>query len=149
MKSTPIVAAFAGLISAVASAETLRITISGLEAGKGNLRLAVFDESRADQWLLPDATYLYALDLPAGAGEMTYAIAGVKPGKYAISAFQDANQNQQLDRDADNIPTESYGFSTYTGNRESTFEEALFDTELTGYDVSIELRSADRSAPQE
>ena len=80
---------------------------------------------------------------------MTVEIAGVKAGRYAIAAYQDANQNQQLDRDADNIVAERYGFSTHTGNRQSTFEEALFDTEEAGYELSIELRSADRPSSAE
>ena len=138
MKRTQIVAVCACLISSVASADTLKVTVSGLQAGKGNIRVGVFNESRRDQF--PHGNYLFGVDLPAGQSEMTIEIPAVKPGKYAIATFQDFNQNQKLDRCADRIPSELYGFSVLTANRESTYEEALFDTEKDGYDVSIKLR---------
>ena len=139
MKKTQIIAVYACMISTVVIADTLKVTVTGLKTDKGgNLRLGVFNESRRDQF--PEGKYLFGVDLPAGQSEMTIEIPAVKPGKYAIATFQDFNQNQKLDRDADGIPKEIYGFSVLSANRESTYEEALFDTEKDGYDVSIKLR---------
>lgn len=140
MKVTHIVMACALLGSAAAGDDVLHLTVSNLEVGNGNLRIAVFNESRGEQF--PEGMHLYGVDLPAGQGTMTVDVAGVEPGRYAIAAYQDANQNQRLDRDADNIPVERYGFSVHAGRQESTFEQAVFDTEADGYDVSIILRPA-------
>lgn len=123
--------------SPLAMADTLRVTVTGIKAGEGNLRLGVFNESRRDQW--PEGMHLYGVDIPAVAGEMTVEIPFVEPGEYAISASQDLNQNQKLDRNAFRIPKEPYGFSGAWRFGSASYDKASFNTAKDGYQLTIDM----------
>ena len=125
------------MISPLASADTLRVTVKGIKAGKGNLSIGVFNESRRDQW--PEGMSLYGVDIPATQSTMTVEFPFVEPGKYAIVVIQDLNMNRKLDRNIVKIPSEPYGFSGAWKFGPASFEKALFDTNKDGYALTIKM----------
>ncbi|MES2947505.1 MAG: DUF2141 domain-containing protein [Pseudomonadota bacterium] len=89
-----------------ASAADLSIEVSGHQASGGKLRAALFNDAAnflgtpfktAEAVASSNPAVLVFRDLPAGA--------------YAVSAYQDDNGNNTLDRGLFNIPSERYGFS--------------------------------------
>ena len=81
------------IIPYVACADTLLVTVNGVKAGEGNLRLAVFDEAHRDEF--PDGEYLLGVAVPAKGEEMTVEISDVESGEYAIAVIQDLNENEK------------------------------------------------------
>lgn len=63
------------------------------------------------------------------------------PGKYAIKAFLDLNNNQKLDKNLVGMPKEPYGFSNdATGHfGPPKIEDTLFDIRDTGKKLVIHL----------
>jgi len=57
-------------------------------------------------------------------GTMTIIFDHLPVGQYAISVFQDNNNNELLDTGIFGIPKEKYGFSN--GGRRPNFRESLF-----------------------
>ncbi len=76
---------------------------------------------------------------PAKAGEVTLTFENVEPGTYAIMVMHDANDNKQMDMDANGMPMENYGM---TGDANPygppTFDGAKF--EATGEDQEFRIR---------
>ena len=72
-------------------------------------------------------------------GKVAFTFKNIEPGTYAIMAMHDANDNKQMDFQANGMPTESYGMS---GNDMSfgppTFDGAKFVVE--GEDLSFAIR---------
>jgi uncharacterized protein (DUF2141 family) len=118
--------------------DTLLVTVEGLKAGKGNIRVAVFDEGHREEF--PEGKHLYSAEVPAAKEKVTVAIANVPPGQYAIAVIQDLNENEKLDRNIFTKPTEPYGFSGAWKGGKASFEEALIDTEKVGFTISIKLK---------
>ena len=50
------------------------------------------------------------LRAPAKAGTMRFVVQDLAPGRYALSAFHDENDNGELDTNLLGIPSEGYGF---------------------------------------
>lgn len=61
-------------------------------------------------------------------GEVNASFTGLQPGRYAVRFFHDENENNKLDRNEMNFPTEGYGFSNNVGAYgPPKFEELLFN----------------------
>ena len=72
-------------------------------------------------------------------GKVTLTFENVKPGTYAIMAMHDANNNKQMDFEANGMPKESYGMS---GN-DMTMGPPSFDSakfEVTEDDLQFNIR---------
>ena len=99
------VLAAALLASSAAYAGTLSVKVDGVASGKGEIRVAVCDET----------TFLKKCALgakvPAKAGSSTVEVPNVPEGTWAVMAYHDENGNEKMDRNAMGIPTEGYGFS--------------------------------------
>jgi uncharacterized protein (DUF2141 family) len=89
----------------LAQAATIEVRVSNVAGGKGTVNVAVCDKER----FLKQCPYSAAV--PAKAGETVVLIEGVPPGTWAVLAYQDENQNKELDRNVLGIPKENYGFS--------------------------------------
>lgn len=87
----------------------LTVTITNLKEDTGVVRLAIYDKSSA----FPDkADQAYDKAIAEiKNGKATIVFKNVKPGKYAISAFHDANNDGIINKNAFGIPKEGYGFS--------------------------------------
>jgi len=126
------------VIPASAFADTLLVTVNGIKAGQGNLRVAVFDEAHRDEF--PEGKYLHSAEVPAIEEQMTVEIPDVEPGEYAIAVIQDLNENQKLDKNKLKIPKEPYGFSGDWKRGGSTYDKASFNTEDVELAVTIKLK---------
>ena len=76
---------------------------------------------------------------PGKIGEAILTFENVAPGTYAIMIMHDANDNKRMDREANGMPTESYGM---TGEMNPygppVFEDAKF--EMGGEDQEFRIR---------
>jgi uncharacterized protein (DUF2141 family) len=126
------------IIPCVAYADTLLVTVNGVKAGQGNLRIAVFDEAHRDEF--PDGEYLLGVAVPATGEKMTVEIPNVESGKYAIAVIQDLNENEKLDKNFLGIPKEPYGFSGKWKSGGSSYDKALFNTDEFGFATTITLK---------
>ena len=86
----------------VANADTLLVTVNGVKAGEGNLRLAVFDEAHRGGF--PDGKYLLGVVVPATGAQMTVEISDIDQGEYAVAIIQDLNENEVLDKNILGFP---------------------------------------------
>lgn len=76
---------------------------------------------------------------PATAGEVTLTFENVTPGTFAIMVMHDANDNEQMDMEANGMPKESYG----TSGEMNMFGPPSFETskfEVTDEDQEIRIR---------
>jgi uncharacterized protein (DUF2141 family) len=126
------------IIPYLAYADTLLVTVNGVKAGQGNLRIAVFDEAHRDEF--PDGEYLLGVAVSATEEEMTVEISNVESGEYAIAVIQDINENEKLDKNFLGIPKEPYGFSGKWKSGGSSYDKALFNTDEVGFATTITLK---------
>jgi uncharacterized protein (DUF2141 family) len=91
--------------AAGAGAATVEVHVSAVAGGKGKIRVAVCDRER----FLKQCAY--TASAPARDGENVIAVPGVPKGRWAVLAYQDENENNELDRNLLGIPKENYGFS--------------------------------------
>ena len=130
--------ALLAIVPNIAYADSLLVTVQGIKAGQGNLRIAVFDEAHRDEF--PTGKYLHGVEVPATEKQLTVEISNVEPGKYAIAIIQDINENKKLDKNFLGIPKEPYGFSGKWKSGGSSYEKALFNTDKDGFKVTIRLK---------
>lgn len=102
----------------------LKLHISGLVQQESTLYLAIFD----NQQDFLSQTIFYSKKIATTEAVAIIDINDLPFGTYAISIFQDLNDNEKLDKRMFGIPTEPYGFS---GNgskfsRPPTFSESAF-----------------------
>ena len=104
------VAALAGAVAAPALAANLAIEVRGIRSGDGRLYVAVHaSESKA---AFPAGTgSVAAIQRRAQAGALRFVLQDLPPGRYAVNAFHDENDNGELDTNLLGIPTEGFGFA--------------------------------------
>ena len=122
----------------VAYTDNLSVTVQGIKAGQGNLRIAVFDEAHRDGF--PAGEYLHGVEVAATEEQLTVEIPDVEPGQYAIAIIQDVNENKKLDKNVLGIPKEPYGFSGKWKSGKCSYEKALFNIDEDGFEVTIRLK---------
>lgn len=83
----------------------IEIVVTDVHSDKGHIRLEICTETR----FLKDCAY--AGSAPARVGSVTVTVADVPPGRYAVQASHDENDNRKLDRNLFGIPKEGFGFS--------------------------------------
>ena len=119
------------LLALPASAATVEVRVSNVAGGKGKVNVAVCDRERFLKQCAHHAS------VPAQAGETVVAFRDIPPGTWAVLAYQDENENKELDRNFIGIPKENYGFSR---NPVSRFGPPSFE------DAAIELREGANTA---
>ncbi|MCC2972111.1 DUF2141 domain-containing protein [Massilia sp. IC2-476] len=115
-----------------ASAATVEVRVSNVAGGKGKINVAVCDRAR----FLKQCAY--SASVPAQAGETVVSLKDIPPGTWAVLAYQDENENSELDRNFIGIPKENYGFSRDAASR---FGPPSFE------DAAIEVRDGTTTAP--
>ncbi len=91
-----------------AAAAELRVDVTGLRSGDGEVHLAVF----ATPETFPDSDAMLAEAIVrATAAGVHWVFSGLKPGTYALAVYHDENENREFDRGFLGIPLEGYGFS--------------------------------------
>ncbi len=92
----------------MATAAELRVDVTGLRSGGGEVHLAVF----ATPATFPDSDGMLAEAIVrAKAAGVHWVFSGLKPGTYALAIYHDENENREFDRGFLGIPLEGFGFS--------------------------------------
>ncbi|APZ48014.1 hypothetical protein BW723_00700 [Polaribacter reichenbachii] len=83
----------------------LKIEIEGIKTNKGKIYIAIYDNEasflKSSKGVIAEINDL----------KSTAIIKNLKKGEYAISLFQDVNENKKMDTKIFGIPKEPYGFS--------------------------------------
>lgn len=124
-----------------APAETASLTVKvlGLESGRGEVAVAVYDSAES----FKERTDAVAKGRIAPGNNMaTWTTEPIEPGLYAVAVYHDLNQNGQLDRSALGAPSEPYGFSNDARGRfgPPKFEKAAIRIEPGERTIEITLR---------
>ncbi len=111
--------------------KTLNITFTGYTEVEGNFMFKVVDENNKE---------VAAKVVEVSKTNQTVSLMLPK-GKYAVSAFHDANGNKKLDKNMMGLPTEKYGFSN---DARGTFGPPSLSSQLfevsADTDISITLK---------
>lgn len=125
----------------VASASTLAadltVEVEGLRSHKGFVLAALFD--KAENF---PKTLAAGQRAPADKDVVELVFRDLKPGIYALSAYQDENDNRELDRGMFGIPKEPYGFSRNARGDKGPpeFRDARFEVIEGGTRTRIRLQ---------
>ena len=137
------IAAIAGSLAATAPALAGDLTVNvGPDKSRqaGMLMVALF--AAAAGWMKPEEAHaLVRVEPDAATGEIV--LRDLPPGRYALMAFVDANNNGALDRDADGRPIEPHGFSGDHGDDDQPdFEDAVIEVGEEDASTTITLEPA-------
>jgi uncharacterized protein (DUF2141 family) len=119
MKKIAIMIVFV-LMAGYLAAQTLTIQIENADVGKGYLMIGVFN----DEETFPD-TYFRGERITVSERVMTVTFTNLPKGQYAVSVYQDSNNNEQLDKNLFGIPKEKYGFSNNSDR--PNYRKCLFE----------------------
>lgn len=115
---------------------SLTVLVEGVRDNAGHVRV---DVCTSDEFL---GKHCFAsASAPATRGVTRVVVPGVAPGVYAVQAYQDRNDNQQLDRGALGVPKEDVGFSGNfrLGLQRPTFSLASFSYNSPSEPVEVKL----------
>jgi uncharacterized protein (DUF2141 family) len=79
------------------AAHTLTVVITGIRSDVGRVGVALYESPRGFPYQLSQALRTGFVDIHDGRSVITFRL--LKPGTYAVTAFQDENNNERLDRD--------------------------------------------------
>lgn len=121
-----------------AGAADLTVTVNGVKSDSGYIISAIFDSERS---FLKRPEAFASFRIKASKAGVTYSLKNLPPGKYAVSAFHDVNDNGKLDADPSGQPTEAYGFSNDIrgGSGPPEFANAAIELGGQAKAISIEL----------
>ena len=100
---------------------SLEVNISNIQNIKGKIYIGVYDKKEGFGIL--NKQYVGVIQ-KITSYNIKYTFEDISSGTYAISVFQDENDNNILDKNFFGKPTEAYGFSN---NIRHTFSSATFD----------------------
>ncbi|MBA1277809.1 DUF2141 domain-containing protein [Stutzerimonas stutzeri] len=106
MKALPILALV--LLAPLAHAQELSVTLNGLGHDNGQVAVAVYADPKTFR---KDDQAFAAQKAKAEKGAVTLVFNDVPPGRYAVLAYHDENDNGELDRRFGMFPSEGYGLS--------------------------------------
>jgi uncharacterized protein (DUF2141 family) len=117
--------ASATAIETDAPSATLSLTIIDVTSDRGTVHVALYD--RADAFLDKQRMLTGAI-VAAQEGKVVIQIPDLPPGRYAVAAYHDENDNGRFDLGFLGIPKEGFGFSRDPGvvPRRPTFDETAF-----------------------
>ena len=110
-------------------AANLRVTVDGVTASGGTLRVGLYDEATFPA--IPD-TALFRREIPKIAGSVVVTFDRLPPGTYAVKALQDVNNNGKAD------PGEPRG--TSNGANADDFDAAAIVLEPGANMATVHLR---------
>jgi uncharacterized protein (DUF2141 family) len=86
----------------------LHITVSNIYPAEGKLYIAIYNNE--DDYMDPEKVAFQKI-IPINNETESIVIPGVPDGEYAVTVFQDLNNNGELDTSSIGFPREPYGFS--------------------------------------
>ena len=104
----------AGMVATPILAAELAIEVRGVRSGDGRLFVAVHGSETSATFPAGDGM-VAGLNQRASAGTLRFVLRDLPPGRYAVNAFHDENDNGDLDTNVVGIPSEGYGFSNDPG----------------------------------
>jgi len=114
----------------------IEVTIEGITKENGKMIIALFD-NRQDFNITP---IKYFNEPVNGKNSITVTFPDVPYNSYAISVYQDLNDNGKLEKNFLGIPTEPYGFSNnpkiITG---PSYEKSIFSLKKKTLQLNIQL----------
>lgn len=114
---------------------TLTINFPGFKGNKGNMMVAVYDQS---SWLRKPVANAKVAAKP----NMTAVIADLPPGTYGVAVYHDKDSDGKMKTGIFGIPAEAYGFSNDAEGHmgPAAFADASFTLAPTGTTISIKVR---------
>ena len=117
-------------------AADVQVNITGIEEAEGTIRVALFPESKEQQFPQP-------VDVKQLAGEakiegVTVVFKNVSTGTYAISVLHDKNDNSEMDTFL-GIPKEPYGNSGEYTSLKPDYEDSKFNVSNQNLIIEIEV----------
>ena len=86
----------------------LKITVSNIYPAEGKLYVAIYDN--VDDYMDIEKVAFQKI-VPIKNETESFVIPGMPDGEYAVTVFQDLNDNGELDTSSIGFPREPYGFS--------------------------------------
>ena len=115
----------------------ISVTIEGIKETKGTMVIALFD-NRGDFNVNP---VKYLRKKVTGNDPISVVFTEIPFKEYAISVYQDTNDNGKLDKNFLGIPIEPYGFSNNPVIRTGpSYERSAFRLDTTELSMNIRLR---------
>jgi uncharacterized protein (DUF2141 family) len=132
----PLFCLWAGTTTYLAAAD-LTVRVTGLGNAPNMVSCTVFNAAEGFPESNPAALTQWVASNPAG---VSCTFAGLKPGTYAVSIFEDLNGNRKLDANWLGIPKEPTGVSNNVRPiRKPRFDEASFTFEAVAHQV-VEIK---------
>lgn len=125
---------------------TFRLRIAGASAdadsgGGGVIRIAAYASS--EQFNQPEfAIWKRSIAIPAEGDAESVITVDQLPASFAIAAFQDINENGELDRNMLGVPLERYGFSNEARGTigPPSYEEAVVERPAADGELTMTIR---------
>ena len=126
-------------VGSTTAAGRLVVNFEGISSDSGFIVASLVDS--AEQFLSREHKPVASHGAEIKDGMATWVIENLAFGKYAISAYHDANSNAELDTGLFGIPTEDYGFSN---NARASFgapdyADAEFEFTRSGQSLTIRI----------
>jgi uncharacterized protein (DUF2141 family) len=120
----------------------LEVTFQELRNSTGQVCLSLYSGPKGFPKGGTDSDLLSSKCTPIANGIATLSFGDLKPGKYAITAFHDANSDGKMNKNSFGMPEEGFGFSNNPeiGFSAPSFSETEFQVSDTKAVVPIKLR---------
>lgn len=126
------------LTAGTGHAADLTVTVTGLRSDGGDVHMALYD--RPETFPKSDGMLAEGVIPPSGR-RASWVFKNIKPGRYAVATFHDANGDHSFNQGLFGIPLEDYGFSMGARAFLSApdFEDAAFPVGEEGRTIAIDL----------
>lgn len=114
------------LTTSAGLAADLEVEVIGLSSNDGDVHIAVYDTPE----LFPDSDgMIIETHVSISENRAVMIFKDLKPGRYAIAVYHDANGNHDFDQGIFGLPLEDYGFSNDARVffAPPSFDEAAFE----------------------
>ena len=124
-----------------AHAADLTVLVDNVNGDAGQVLVGVFDKAETFPRVMLRGERTAASSRDA-SGRVKLVFTGLAPGRYALSAFHDLDDNGQLNANVMGLPTEPYGFSRDArGNfGPPTFSDAAVDVPEAGLTLTVRVQ---------
>ncbi|MBA1274166.1 DUF2141 domain-containing protein [Stutzerimonas azotifigens] len=139
MKALPTLGLALALAAPTVYAQELKVTLSGLQHDNGQVAVAVYADPKTFR---KENQAFAAQKAKAEKGAVSLVFSDVPPGRYAVLAYHDENDNGELDRRFGMIPTEGYGLSNNPKVMgPPSFEDSAFEVKADqAAEITLEMR---------
>lgn len=138
MKKTLLVLTLGILGIGMGMAQNLDVKVKGIEEVEGNIRIAVFNQSKE----FPDDEFAYQKkEVPVTGESQTIRFSNLPRGTYSVAIYHDEDRNRELNTNFFGMPTEDYGFSNNASGTfgPPSFESCSFSFNGSSKTISIEI----------